>query len=85
MTHYWCPNCRRVVRHRILNPSMPTINECSVCHRRWNPDNMTLADHAEAWWAEQGKAVPSNRESPEWQKMYLAWHTFAFKDFCTGR
>ena len=27
---------------------------------------MTLADHAEAWWREQGHEVPA-RDSDEWQ------------------
>ena len=49
---------------------------------------MTLAEHAEAWWAEQGKTVPPIGEdfdgmhtstcSPEYQVMYEAWIDFAF-------
>jgi hypothetical protein len=38
---------------------------------------MTLADHAEAWWQEQGNVVPA-RDTPEWQSMYEAWIDFAF-------
>ena len=30
---------------------------------------MTLADHAEAWWREQGKRVP-RRSTARWQQMY---------------
>jgi hypothetical protein len=40
---------------------------------------MTLADHADAWWREQGKEVPS-RDTAEWQQMYEAWATWAFAD-----
>jgi len=45
-----------------------------------SPDSMTLADHAEAWHKEQGKEVPK-RGTPEWDKMYENWHSFAFRDF----
>ncbi len=41
---------------------------------------MTLADHAEAWWRGTGRAVPG-RETPEWHEMYKRWHGFAFADF----
>jgi hypothetical protein len=41
---------------------------------------MTLAEHAEAWWSEQGKEVPK-RDTPEWQAMYEKWIDFAFADF----
>jgi hypothetical protein len=40
---------------------------------------MMLADHAEAWWREQGKEVPS-RGTEEYQQMYEAWATWAFAD-----
>ena len=40
---------------------------------------MTLADHAEAWWREQGKEVPS-RDTDEWQAMYETWVAWAFAD-----
>lgn len=46
---------------------------------RRSPEEMTLAEHAEAWWREQGKEVPPNRQSPEWETMYLAWWKFAFE------
>ena len=45
-----------------------------------NPDDWTMADHAEYWWEDQGKVVPP-RDSPEWQSMYEQWHAFAFADF----
>ena len=41
---------------------------------------MTLADHAEAWWQEQGNEVPS-RNTDEWRQMYETWVEWAFADF----
>jgi hypothetical protein len=41
---------------------------------------ITLADHAEAWWLEQGKRVP-RRKTKAWQRMYVKWIEFAFADF----
>ena len=38
---------------------------------------MTLAQHAEAWWREQGKEVPP-RDTREWQEMYEQWVAWAF-------
>jgi hypothetical protein len=43
-------------------------------------DEMTLADHAESWWREQGKRVPQ-RKTTAWQRMYERWVEFAFADF----
>jgi hypothetical protein len=40
---------------------------------------MTLAQHAEAWWREQGNIVP-DRDTAEWDRMYEAWVTWAFAD-----
>jgi hypothetical protein len=40
---------------------------------------MTLADHAEAWWQEQGKEVPV-RNTDQWQQMYETWVEWAFSD-----
>jgi hypothetical protein len=40
---------------------------------------MTLADHAEAWWREKGKTVPP-RDTAEWQAMYETWVEWAFFD-----
>ena len=40
----------------------------------------TLADHAEAWYREQGNVVP-DRGTDAWIKMYEAWHAYAFADF----
>ena len=40
---------------------------------------MTLADHAEAWWRDQGKEVPP-RETAPWRKMYEIWVEWAFAD-----
>ena len=36
----------------------------------------TLAEHAEAWWREQGKGV-SRRNTKEWQRMYETWVAWA--------
>jgi hypothetical protein len=41
---------------------------------------MTLSEHAEAWWSDQGNIVPEPY-SEEWVAMYVQWHTYAFKDF----
>ncbi len=43
---------------------------------------MTLADHAEAWWRESNNIVP-NRGTPEWDNMYEQWIDFAFADMTT--
>lgn len=43
-------------------------------------EEMTLAEHAELWWTEQGKEVPP-ADTPEYQAMYEEWHAFAFMDF----
>jgi hypothetical protein len=40
---------------------------------------LTLAEHAEAWWREQGKRVP-RRGTARWQKMYETWAEWAFAD-----
>ena len=40
---------------------------------------LTLADHAEAWWLEKGNTIPP-RDSDEWKKMYEAWVEWAFSD-----
>ncbi len=40
---------------------------------------MALADHAEAWWREQGKVVPA-RDTDQWQEMYEAWVEWTFSD-----
>jgi hypothetical protein len=40
---------------------------------------MTLADHAEAWWREMGKEVPS-RGTNRWRQMYKQWVESAFAD-----
>ena len=48
-----------------------------------NPeDTMTLAQHAECWWREQGNSVPP-RPTSEYDAMYEAWIVFAFADFRT--
>jgi hypothetical protein len=43
-------------------------------------EEMTLAQHAEAWWREQGEKVPSP-DTKEWDEMYAKWVAFAFADF----
>ncbi len=40
---------------------------------------MTLADHAEAWWRENGRTLPP-RGTAEWQAMYETWVDWAFAD-----
>ena len=41
---------------------------------------MTFAEHAEAWWQEQGNKVPK-RGTKAWLSMYEKWVEFAFADF----
>lgn len=41
---------------------------------------LTLADHAELWWREQGKDVPKEGTN-EYTKMYEEWAKYAFKDW----
>lgn len=43
-------------------------------------DNLTLADHAEKWYAKQGKEIPA-RDSEKWRVMYIEWHSYAFASF----
>jgi len=38
---------------------------------------MTLADHAKAWWKEQGHTIPE-KETEEWDEMYGKWVNYAF-------
>lgn len=45
-----------------------------------NPDEMTLGEHAEAWWREQGNEVPE-RDTTEWSIMYEKWIEYAFEGF----
>jgi hypothetical protein len=40
---------------------------------------MTLAEHAEAWWRKKGKRVP-RRDTKAWQRMYETWVEWAFSD-----
>ncbi len=40
-------------------------------------EELTLAQHAELWYAEQGKVVPQ-RDTSEWDDMYTEWIEFAF-------
>ncbi len=40
----------------------------------------TLAEHAEAWWKEQGNIIPP-KNTKKWNEMYKKWIEFAFKDF----
>ena len=41
---------------------------------------LTLADHAELWWGEQGKVVPE-KNTEEWEIMYEKWINWAFEGF----
>jgi hypothetical protein len=43
-------------------------------------DELTLADHAEAWARERGETVPP-RDTPEWNALYSRWHAWAFNWF----
>ena len=45
---------------------------------------LTLADHAEAWWVEQGNPRPQ-RGTAAWETMYKLWIEFAFADFDTPK
>ena len=39
---------------------------------------ITLSDHAEAWWREKGNIVPE-KNTQEWEKMYALWVEYAFE------
>lgn len=41
-------------------------------------ERMSVADHAEAWWQEQGNEIPTY-PSIEWNKMYEKWIDYAFE------
>ncbi len=45
--------------------------------RQQAAQQMTLAEHAEAWWSETGNAVPA-ADTPEYEAMYAAWIEYAF-------
>ena len=40
-------------------------------------EEMTLAEHAEYWWRQEGKEVPP-RGTDQWQAMYETWVNWAF-------
>lgn len=40
-------------------------------------EEITMAEHAEAWWGDKGNRVPE-RGTPAWDAMYEAWIDFAF-------
>ena len=40
--------------------------------------DVTLAEHAEAWWSEKGRKVP-RRGTKAWGNMYQSWVDYAFK------
>ena len=44
---------------------------------------LTLAEHAEAWWREQGNTVPE-RNTNEWREMYEKWVDYAFQGRYNG-
>lgn len=49
-------------------------------------EDLTLADHAEIWWYEQGNDIPEQAiwegeevfPNPDWDIMYSKWIAFAF-------
>lgn len=41
---------------------------------------MSLLEHAEAWWQEQGNIIP-DKNTIEHKEMYEKWVEFAFQDF----
>lgn len=44
-----------------------------------SPCDMSMEDHAMAWWIEKGYVIPSP-DSLEWAEMYAKWVDFAFDD-----
>lgn len=42
--------------------------------------DVTMAEHAEAWWSEKGRKVP-RRDTMAWNDMYQKWVNYAFKSF----
>ena len=69
-----CPHCKEICDNGLV-----ICQHCGL-NRKKPPGDITLAEHAEAWWTEQGNTVP-NKETKEYDMMYEKWHTFAFKDF----
>lgn len=54
------------------------VCRASISGEKGNPKKeMTLADHAEAWWSEKGRKV-SDRTTKAWAKMYEKWIDYAF-------
>ena len=45
-------------------------------------DQMTLAEHFEAWQREHGREVPQ-KDTPEYTAAYEAWVEWAFEDLHT--
>lgn len=44
-----------------------------------DPADMSMEDHAMAWWIGKGFVIPSPN-SIEWEEMYAEWVDFAFSD-----
>ena len=55
---------------------MPRIKEEKIMSKQF--PEITLSDHAEAWWREKGNIVPE-KNTQEWEKMYALWVEYAFK------
>lgn len=73
------PNDYRVAIFERNGVRMKTINiNFKKVKAFQDPNTMTFAEHAEAWYQEQGREVPP-RNTPEWKKMYEDWHTYSFK------
>lgn len=58
---------------------MPNYDKMDILSQKKNPDDITLAEHAEAWWKEKGKKVPT-KGTKEWKKMYETWANWAFSN-----
>ncbi len=67
---FCCPECARTARTRQYSRGCNNSEGFA----------MTMAEHAEAWWREQGRAVPV-RDTNDWQRMYKQWINFAFAEF----
>lgn len=70
-----------IIDHETLDPMVNTwsvdqlVKDFQECKKL---EQMTLAEHAEAWQREQGKEVP-DRDTEAWQTMYEQWVDFAFQ------
>ena len=75
-----CGKCEHKVNNNTDGHCYMFRDKVEGCCQYSPHDEMTLADHAEAWWKEKGNTVP-DKHTIEYNEMYEKWHAFAFSDF----